>query len=110
MDVLERIEKGEAHCHVRHMVLGCMYEDKSLSNELIELAKLGHRMQWVSVADRLPRKDDVVLVWVGTVWVRACLGKTPYGQAWYLVDRNSYINIHNVTHWMPLPPYPKEAE
>lgn len=58
MDVLERIDKGEARCRVSHNVLGCMYEDKSLCNELIELAKLGQQMQWVSVLEKRPEEGQ----------------------------------------------------
>lgn len=72
-----------------------------------KLAEIRERMQWVSVDDRLPEKDETILVWVGTMCTRACVGKTPYGPAWYLIDKNCYLNWWSVTHWMPLPEPPK---
>jgi len=110
-DVVERINRGEFVGGVYEVVGdGGITPNFKATAELLRLAKLGQQMQWVNVNDLLPDKDDDVLVWVGTTSVRACIGKTPYGRAWYLVDKNCYLNFWNVTHWMPLPPNPNEAE
>jgi hypothetical protein len=61
---------------------------------------------WISVDERLPAGDDVVLVWDGNTCVRGCRGGTPYGRAWYLVDMRCFLNMQQITHWMPLPAPP----
>ena len=121
-NVIERLEKGELEIvktsetkiinigQFKDGKIKIAVHDEMSTAELLRLAKLGQQMQWVSVVDKLPEKDDDVLVWVGVTCVRACIGNTPYGQAWYLVDKHCYLNMYNVTHWMPLPPNPKEVQ
>lgn len=70
-------------------------------------------MEWISVEDRLPNKNNYVLAFVDSfVWV----GKqikilSPRGFAngkWIVADWDTGNYIHyNVTHWMPLPEPPK---
>ncbi len=69
-------------------------------------------MEWISVADRLPKKGNLVLVWNNGM-------REPrirmYGidNDWYDERRRSTMNIHPakeyITHWMPLPEPPKES-
>jgi len=69
--------------------------------------------KWISVDDRLPNEDDVVLI---------CYDEKPYGDSVgdSLVDTAHYL-LHGtwqmkhkwsreVTHWMPLPEPPKPIE
>lgn len=57
-------------------------------------------VEWISVNDRLPEtgKDVIVCHKNGHVALNAYLDR----RWWYLDDRNK------ITHWMPLPPAPKE--
>jgi hypothetical protein len=57
-------------------------------------------MEWISVKDRLPRKDGDYIVYTPSSnisKVRKCSYTVLYG--W---------GINEVTHWMPLPSPPKE--
>jgi len=111
MNIIERIEKGTTKLIVSKLSsdIPAYVKDQEQENELLRLAKLGQQMQWVNAYDRLPNKDNDVLVWTGATSVRACVGETPYGRAWYLVDKNCYLNWWNVTHWIPLPQPPKDG-
>ncbi len=79
--------------------------------------KLGQRMEWVSVAERLPENSNEV-----DAWVRTSLGDVhripnlkfvkDHWEVYYdEVDRFEPLNsFYTVTHWMPLPPNPGEVE
>lgn len=67
----------------------------------------GHtcKPQWISVADRLPNKDAVVLIWEAA---SDCTGFdlgywTDYG--WFRETHGGEQTF--CTHWMPLPEPPK---
>ena len=60
---------------------------------------------WISVKERLPGKGMVVLVrWHGEM---AFARYTPHRLGWYNLDTR-YDSPNAVSHWMPLPPMPKE--
>jgi len=59
---------------------------------------------WISVEDRLP-EDDIAILVVDDG--RVIAGRFECEQ-WFLVG--TYINLHDVTHWMPMPEPPKEGE
>ena len=61
--------------------------------------------RWISVEERLPEKGMVVLVrWHGEM---AFARYTPHRLGWYNLDTR-YDSPNAVSHWMPLPPMPKE--
>lgn len=87
-------------------------------------------MDWISVNDRLPEKDQRVLVvymlqtrpnptpWYGICWFTKNLNKIDdynfYGKKY---KRSGFYNndsdygcyeVSGITHWMPLPEFPKE--
>ena len=66
-------------------------------------------MKWISVDDKLPKQDEVVLVFYGKDEVRKEIGIDFFG--YHLGDRdendwNLYRFPVEVTHWMPLPKKP----
>lgn len=69
------------------------------------------KTEWISVKDRLPKYNEVVLVYDN--WLPSLepyLNTSNYNEKdglWYdyLGDENKYSE--NVTHWMPLPKPPK---
>ena len=66
---------------------------------------------WVSVAERLPEDEDLVLIadedgTVFTAYLDSSENETDDEQAWFIEGRR---RIYDVTHWMPIPPLtPKE--
>lgn len=72
--------------------------------------------QWISVEDRLPEPGVPVLVnYIGTDGLPSADGVvvwTDWGALWWegsLADSESEVTVQ-ITHWMPLPPAPKDCE
>ena len=74
--------------------------------------------EWISVEDRFPKNEDDVLEKVLFVCQRhneVCCGyKSPYYENTWCDELQTDCcgdptDEHDVTHWMPLPPPPKEA-
>ncbi len=57
--------------------------------------------EWISVNDRLPEKDEIVIICTDKNFIYA--GEL-IGDTWFL-DNDSWTAT--VTHWMPLPAPPK---
>ena len=57
--------------------------------------------EWISVEDRLPKKDEIVIICTDENFIYA--GEL-IGDTWFL-DNDSWAET--VTHWMPLPLPPK---
>ena len=57
--------------------------------------------EWISVKDRLPEKDEIVIICTDENFIYA--GEL-IGDTWFL-DNDSWTAT--VTHWMPLPEPPK---
>ena len=57
--------------------------------------------EWISVDDRLPEKDEIVIICTDKNFIYA--GEL-IGDTWFL-DNDSWTAT--VTHWMPLPQPPK---
>ena len=57
--------------------------------------------EWISVKDRLPEKDEIVIICTDDNFIYA--GEL-IGDTWFL-DNDSWTET--VTHWMPLPHPPK---
>lgn len=71
--------------------------------------------QWISVEDRLPEPGVPVLVnYIGTdelPYADGVVAWTDWGALWWegsLADSESEVTAP-ITHWMPLPPVPKEG-
>ena len=65
-------------------------------------------MDWISVKDKLPKKETAVLVWRGMVDICGYMGN----KIWLTDDENMYpvtAEERGITHWMPLPEPPKEV-
>jgi hypothetical protein len=60
-------------------------------------------MEWVSVEDRLPENDDMVLVWNKD---GVEFGRYVEGKGWR--DYTEYLR--HVTHWMEKPEKPNNGE
>ena len=64
--------------------------------------------EWISVKDRLPEKQGVYLVAFKPPLPKVTIAwwaTREYG--WYDLEYN--FNTDGVSHWMPLPEYPKEV-
>lgn len=62
-------------------------------------------MDWISVKDRLPCKRECVLTINGP---HACCEISLYiDGGFHFVDDCRFVEVHGVTHWMPLPEPPK---
>ena len=57
--------------------------------------------EWISVKDRLPKEDEIVIICTDKNFIYA--GEL-IGDTWFL-DNDSWTET--VTHWMPLPQPPK---
>lgn len=69
------------------------------------------RQQWISVKDRLPEDPRFVLVYVKHPSAHPFPAWSCIMTDMYLGDRwmeNADEEVHEVTHWMPLPEAPKE--
>jgi hypothetical protein len=80
-----------------------------LRNEF--LCDMTERSTWVSVKDRLPKKNELVLVNGDDGIFRAyCDGDLEF-PSWQCSPIGSYAGdgcVFGITHWMPLPKPPKE--
>jgi hypothetical protein len=108
MDVLERIEKGELVSYVIEMVIDergvkDVESRNDLSVELMCLAKIGKQMQWVSIKDNIPKKEEDVIVFRIDDH-NSCIGWIGESGQWW----SNGEMLHSVTHWMPVPPNPGE--
>lgn len=64
------------------------------------------KSEWISVDDRLPEEDTIVLVWCGEVSVYNYLRY----DWWYTGYCDITTEDGGITHWMPLPEPPKDYE
>ena len=65
-----------------------------------------HKQEWISVKDRLPKPNKLVLCW----WQSGDGEKEHYGFATFQSHGVWYVSnegMPEVTHWMPLPEPPK---
>ena len=119
MTMIERVIKGFDCCLSEdgdtETCNGCPYdnEDTPFCNEhlLRDALILLRARQWISVKDRLPPEDKMVLVWHGSCEI-GCLERDPYIHElrWSFNDFYLYGNdMEQVIAWMPLPEPPKEG-
>jgi hypothetical protein len=64
-----------------------------------------NNMEWISVKDRLPEKEDDVLAYEfrGDISISYISGND-----WRNLESGWILDESHVTHWMPLPEPPKE--
>ncbi len=74
--------------------------------EKLAAEKGTQKPEWISVKDRLPEKNSIVLVCMDNGQYKVVLTShlSSYGE-WISYDKN-----RKVTHWMPFPEPPKEDE
>lgn len=74
--------------------------------EKLAAEKDAKKPEWISVKDRLPEKNNIVLVCTDNGQYKVVLTShlSSYGE-WISYDKN-----RKVTHWMPFPELPKEEE
>lgn len=104
--------EGEKHCSIVAMPLEHFRKEDmwSIVRMLLDAAenqskKKEEKPEWISVNDRLPKIGERVLCW----WVDRDGGY--YGFAAYQGESKWYVSnegMPHVTHWMHLPPAPKE--
>ena len=73
-----------------------------------ENAALREKQRWIPVTERMPERDVNVLGWYkDNPFSQHRPGVVAWnGNGWVFVYAHRYVT--NVTHWMPLPPVPKE--
>lgn len=67
-------------------------------------------MEWISVDEQLPKSQQKVLCYTTYIHIKV-FEKRSNGFIFYDGDTDYYCpvgEIRNVTHWMPLPPTPKD--
>lgn len=69
----------------------------------IQKASTGEANGWISVEDRLPDAETIVLAWDGRKIHTALRDVTSYKTPFWTDNVDS---IKGVTHWQPLPPAP----
>lgn len=102
MDVREKLVellKGSKLCSKR---FDAQYSDRTIAIIADYLIANGVTVQeWISVKDRLPKDDEIVIICTDENFIYA--GEL-IGDTWFL-DNDSWTAT--VTHWMPLPQPPK---
>lgn len=113
--ILEQIEQGYSKVTILNEeeyggYIGHVQADESSVEELLDLAKLGKRMQWVSVKTELPKVS-------GDYWGFDLYNNEQFKSSWNNNKQRWSISsselgsaLWRVTHYMPLPPNPEEAE
>jgi len=61
-------------------------------------------MDWISVEDRLPEKSGYQQCWS----FKSVEGVGDHHKHWFCRNKGWFETRRTVTHWMPLPPPPKE--
>lgn len=121
MSVIKDIESGKLEVQIVKRickiddVIGLVEVRENALSELLRLAEIGERMQWIPVSERLPESEDIA----GIRW--ECVNvicETPAGNrfvtsASYQVDKNGKAKWmqfdgarklgYKVLAWMPLP-------
>ena len=78
-------------------------------DEVLRLAKIGQRMQWVNVGERLPEHNQIVdVIYDHRRETDVLFTDLGWNQYFWNPEMGRFID--GVTHWMPLPEPPKEGE
>lgn len=108
MNVLDRIKNGKSvvcdyYEQETRMIPGVIKNEQATA-ELLALAERGARYRWVPVSERLPKENQMVDAMADGEREANLIfykGKFTYGD-------DFYVNVDNVTHWMPIPDKPEE--
>ena len=109
------VETTCGHCPYEGEPNGCnrpggtckMFDVVMDAAEAIEQLR-AQQPRWISVGERLPENGQkIIAAFRGSGWV-VDQARYAYGE----FDFASWVNVSsdNVTHWMPMPPKPKEEE
>lgn len=66
--------------------------------------------RWISVKDRLPDDQRNVLVVNGHCYIRIVGYWGKRGGQWRWLHNGCFAHYNDITHWMPVPEPPKEAD
>jgi hypothetical protein len=110
---VEGMSKSQELCYEAYQKLGL----KDLPDEMLRSKKLRALSpertadaRWIPVSERLPEKDDRVLLLDGDEIAFGCLclikNGTPYFEAENYGCDGASDSAPSVTHWQPLPPAP----
>lgn len=113
VDVIDRLKKGTSKLTITKLSYNApaYVRVREQEIELMELAKLGKQIQWVSVAERLPVVGQVVDVWKDNKRFIDMEVKSDSDGIYFDATIECHVfGIEEVTHWMPIPPAPKGAE
>lgn len=108
MNVLERIKNGELSIRINTGVgvLRNVYAE----NELLELAKIGQRMKWISMEEQKPEDWQTVDAYHPDSEERICnvtFHEFPANkQYFHCSDTDKNYWVEEFTHWMPIPNKP----
>jgi hypothetical protein len=83
---------------------------------LSTIVQKGNIVEWISVNDRLPEDGDAIIAygkWTGEIAgdmdYQVSSGTWDAKRKFVILDSDYYTaELIGVTHWMPLPPPPKE--
>jgi len=126
MKTPEEIKNVLEHCKHLAPCLDCAYADLRdtkytcettlLSNALALIQQLEAQVpKWISVEERLPKVSDIVLAIANgkprenITLHNAFLMVSYWGEEGWIADGFEGWDGLDVSHWMPLPPAPKEG-
>lgn len=66
--------------------------------------------KWISVKNRLPKDQRNVLTINGHGEINIMCLWSKRGELWTWIYHERFVHYNDITHWMPLPEPPKEAE
>lgn len=105
--------KTHSKNRIREMLIPYFEEHSAPLRERIreledKLAHANSYPTWISVDERLPDENDVVIV-CAEYGVERSTAEYFYDEGrWHPIDGYYSSEIINVTHWMPLPPAPSQ--
>lgn len=114
----EEIKRALEHCRTGVPCAGCPYSGDGIANcwdnfthdLIVYIQQLeAQQPRWISVGERLPENGQkIIAAFRGSSGWVVDQARYAYGE----FDFASWVNVlnDNVTHWMPMPPKPKEEE
>ncbi len=91
-------------------IKGCRYlQTTCLTCGRVICTKTLPTHEWISIKDKLPKKDEHVLVYGDDGVFRAYCDEDTQYPSWQCYPIGSYAGdgcVYGITHWMPLPASP----